>query len=191
MKNISVFCGSNSGNNPIFKELAYQLGEKLAENNIGLVYGGAKVGLMNAVANGTLDKGGHVTGVLPHFLKDKELAHDDLNEIIFVDTMHERKAKMYDLSDGIISLPGGFGTMDEMFEFLTWAQLSLHKKPTGILNINGYYDNLINFINTAIDSGFVKHEHRNLFIISDNIEDLITQMKEYTPIGNEKWFVTK
>lgn len=191
MKNISVFCGSNSGNNPIFKETAYQLGQKLAENNIGLVYGGAKVGLMGAVANGTLDKGGHAIGVLPHFLKEKELAHNNLNEIILVDTMHERKAKMYDLSDGIISLPGGFGTMDEMFEFLTWAQLSLHKKPTGILNINGYYDNLINFINTAIDNGFVKNEHRNLFIISDTIENLITQMKEYKPIENEKWFVTK
>ena len=191
MKNISVFCGSNSGNDPVFKEMAYQLGEELAKNNIGLVYGGAKVGLMNAVANGTIDRGGYVTGVLPHFLKDKELAHDNLNEIIFVETMHERKAKMYDLSDGIISLPGGFGTMDEMFEFLTWAQLSLHRKPTGILNINGYYNHLIEFMNTTINSGFVKEEHRSLFIISDNIEDLIQQMQAYTPTANEKWFVTK
>ncbi len=191
MKNISVFCGSNSGNSPIFKEYAYQLGNSLAENNIGLVYGGAKVGLMGAVANGTLEKGGYVTGVLPYFLKEKELAHTQLSEIIYVDTMHQRKAMMYELSDGIISLPGGFGTMDEMFEFLTWGQLSLHKKPTGILNINGYYDNLINFIDTTIESGFVKEEHRNILIISDNIEELISKMKSYEPPVNDKWFVTK
>ncbi|MFR9166152.1 MAG: TIGR00730 family Rossman fold protein [Dysgonomonas sp.] len=191
MKNICVFCGSNSGNDQIYMTAAYNLGKKLAENNINLIYGGAKVGLMGAVANGTLDNGGKVMGVLPNFLKEKELAHEGLSEIIIVETMHQRKSKMYELSDGIIVLPGGFGTMDEMFEFLTWGQLSLHKKPTGLLNIDGYYDNLLAFIDTSIDKGFVKEEYRNMIIVDDSIDTLIEGMKNYVPSNNEKWFVTK
>ena len=191
MKNIGVFCGSNSGNCIEFKNYAYQLGQKLAEQNIGLVYGGAKVGLMGTVANGVLENGGRVTGVLPHFLKEKELAHEGLNEIVLVETMHQRKAKMYELSDGIIVLPGGFGTLDEMFEFLTWGQLALHKKPTGLLNTNGYYNHLMSFINTTIENGFVKDEYRKMLLISEDIDDLLEQMKGYVPKTNDKWFVTK
>lgn len=191
MNNIAVFCGSNTGNNPRFKEAAYQLGYTLAQEQIGLVYGGAKVGLMGAVANGILDKKGKVIGVIPSFLREKELQHDDLSEMIIVDTMHERKAKMYDLSDGIISLPGGFGTMDEMFEFLTWGQLAIHRKPTGLLNIDGYYNSLLDFIETTIEKGFVKEEYRSMLLVSDSVEELLDQMKSYVPSANDKWFVTK
>lgn len=191
MKNIAVFCGSNSGTNPLYKEMALELGTKLAKNNIGLVYGGAKVGLMGAVANGALDNGGKVIGVLPSFLKEKELEHTLISQNIIVETMHERKAKMYDLSDGIITLPGGFGTLDETFEFLTWAQLTLHKKPTGILNIDGYYDKLLEFIEVSINSNFVKPEYHNLFIVDNNIDNLLERMKAYVPPLNDKWFVTK
>jgi len=190
MKNISVFCGSNTGLSPLFKQAAYELGSKLAQKNIGLVYGGAKVGLMGAVADGAIENGGRAIGVLPNFLKAKELEHAGLSEIMLVETMHERKAKMYELSDGIISLPGGFGTLDETFEFLTWGQLSLHHKPTGLLNIGGYYDKLIEFIEVSISNGFVKPEYRNLFIVDDNIDSLLSRMENYRPPLNEKWFVT-
>lgn len=191
MKNIAVFCGSNTGNNPLFKEVAYNLGSTMASFGLGLVYGGARVGLMGAVANGILDNNGEVIGVIPSFLREKELQHDSLSEMIVVETMHERKAKMYDLSDGIISLPGGFGTMDEMFEFLTWGQLAIHRKPTGLLNIDGYYDSLLDFIDTTIDKGFVKEEYRSMLLVSDSVEELLQQMKDYVPSANDKWFVTK
>lgn len=190
MKNIAVFCGSNTGESPVFKQAAYELGSKLAENNIGLVYGGAKVGLMGAVADGVLENGGRAVGVLPNFLKEKELAHSRLSDIILVETMHERKAKMYEMSDGIITMPGGFGTLDETFEFLTWGQLSLHCKPTGLLNIGGYYDKLIEFIDVSIKNGFVKPEYQDLYVVDNDIDNLILQMKNYNPPLNEKWFVT-
>jgi len=140
MKNLTVFCGSSLGTDEIYERQAFKLGRTLAERSIGLVYGGADVGLMGAVANGCLSKGGRVTGVLPRFIKDKGIAHKNLTEMILVETMHERKTKMDELSDGVIALPGGFGTLEEFFEVLTWGQLGLHKKPVGILNINGFYD---------------------------------------------------
>lgn len=191
MKRIAVYCGSSSGSDEIFKTKAYELGENLAQNNIELVYGGAKVGLMGAIANGVLDNGGKAIGVLPNFLAEKELQHIKLTEIIFVETMHERKAKMSELADGFIGLPGGFGTMEELFEMLTWAQLSLHSKPIGILNVNGYYDSLIEFIRTMYQNGFLKEEYLDLLLVSDNIQELLRQMKNYLPIKNEKWFVVK
>lgn len=191
MKRIAVYCGSASGSVEIFRDCAYELGVALAKNNIGLVYGGAKVGLMGAVADGTLSKGGNVTGVLPHFLAEKELQHLFLTEIVLVNTMHERKAKMSELADGFIALPGGFGTMEELFEMLTWGQLSLHRKPVAILNINGYYNSLLDFIDTMVKNGFLKEEFQKLLLVSDNIEDLLHQMKSYQPINNEKWFVVK
>jgi len=191
MKNIAVFCGSNTGNNPVFKQTAYELGKKLAECNAGLIYGGAKVGLMGAVANGVLENGGRVIGVLPGFLKEKELEHTMLSEIVLVDGMHERKARMYEMSDAAITLPGGFGTLDETFEFLTWAQLALHRKPTGILNVEGYYNKLIDFIKVSVESGFVKPEYRDLFIVEESIDELLQCMAKYTPPLNDKWFVTK
>src|ERR1700750_1460825 len=136
MKSITVFCGSSFGTDDIFREQAFLLGETLAKQHIQLIYGGADTGLMGAVADGTLNAGGKVTGILPHFLQSKEIAHKNLTELIIVETMHERKTKMNDLCEGVIVLPGGYGTLEEFFEMITWAQLGLHKKPIGILNID-------------------------------------------------------
>lgn len=190
MKRVTVFCGSSFGTDEIFKAQAILLGNKLAEENIGLVYGGANVGLMGAVADGVLEKGGEVFGVLPNFLRSKEIAHDHLTELFLVETMHERKTKMNELCDGVIALPGGFGTLEEFFEMLTWAQLGLHKKPIAILNIDGFYDSLITFIQTTVDKGFLKHVNQDMLIISDNIEDLLDKMKNYEAPTVGKW-ITK
>lgn len=190
MKRVTVFCGSSFGTDEIFKTQAILLGNKLAEENIGLVYGGANVGLMGAVADGVLEKGGEVFGVLPNFLRSKEIAHDHLTELFLVETMHERKTKMNDLCDGVIALPGGFGTLEEFFEMLTWAQLGLHKKPIAILNINGFYDSLITFIQTTVDKGFLKKVNQDMLIVSDNIADLLEKMKNYEAPIVGKW-ITK
>lgn len=190
MKRVTVFCGSSFGTDEIFKTQAILLGNKLAEENIGLVYGGANVGLMGAVADGVLEKGGEVFGVLPNFLRSKEIAHDHLTELFLVETMHERKTKMNDLCDGVIALPGGFGTLEEFFEMLTWAQLGLHKKPIAILNINGFYNSLITFIQTTVDKGFLKKVNQDMLIVSDNIEDLLEKMKKYDAPTVGKW-ITK
>ncbi|GAB6012899.1 LOG family protein [Viscerimonas tarda] len=191
MRRISVFCGSNSGNNLLFKEQAYKLGEELADRNIELVYGGAKVGLMGAVADGVLSNGGKAIGVLPRFFMEKDLEHNSLTELIFVDTMHERKAKMSELCDGIIALPGGFGTMEELFEMLTWAQLSLHKKPIALLNIDGYYDSLLLFMKNMIEKGFLKDEYRKMLLVSDKVSAILRQMEVYSAPVGDKWFVVK
>jgi uncharacterized protein (TIGR00730 family) len=191
MKRITVYCGSNTGSNEMFKVKAYELGKALAHDGIELVYGGAKVGLMGAVANGVLNNGGKAIGVLPRFLARKELLHDDLTELILVDTMHERKAKMVELSDGFIALPGGFGTLDELFEVLTWGQLSLHHHPVALLNTDEYYNGLLDFVETMIRNGFVKEEYRDMLLVSSDIETLLEMMKTYEPITNEKWFVVK
>lgn len=190
MKRVTVFCGSSFGTNEIFKSQAILLGNKLAEENIGLVYGGANVGLMGAVADGVLQKGGEVFGVLPIFLQSKEIAHDRLTELFLVETMHERKTKMNELCDGVIALPGGFGTLEEFFEMLTWAQLGLHKKPIAILNIDGFYDSLITFIQTTVDKGFLKKVNQDMMIISENIEELLHKMKNYQAPTVGKW-ITK
>ncbi|NDW19549.1 TIGR00730 family Rossman fold protein [Dysgonomonas sp. 216] len=191
MKRITVFCGSNSGSNPLFKTQAIDLGKELATRKMELVYGGGKTGLMGAVADGALDNGGKVTGVLPGFMKIKELEHEGVTEIITVDTMHQRKSIMYSLGDAIIVLPGGFGTMDEMFEALTWAQLALHCKPVALLNTAGYYNNLLKFIDTMIDNSFLKEEYRNLFIVESEIDKLFDKITNFVPIDNEKWFELK
>lgn len=190
MKRITVFCGSNNGSDTIYKDAAHELGKTLAQNDIELIYGGASVGLMGAVANSTIESGGKATGVLPSFLQKRELEHKNLTEIIIVETMHERKAKMNELCDGIIALPGGFGTLEELFEMLTWAQLALHKKPIGLLNIDGYYDTLLTFIDEMIEKKFVKDEYRNLILVSENPSELINKMKSYEAPLNDKWFVT-
>ena len=179
MKRITVFCGSSIGSEQIFEQKAKLLGQKLAIENIGLVYGGANVGLMGAVADGVLMEKGHVIGVLPKFLKSKEIAHTGLTELILVDTMHERKTKMNDLCEGVIALPGGFGTLEEFFEMLTWGQLGLHKKPIGILNINGFYDALISLLHTMVEKGFLKEVNHQMVLISDDIDDLLNKMKNY------------
>lgn len=190
MKAITVFCGSSSGSSAIFQEQAYLLGKKIAQRNISLIYGGAKVGLMGAVANGAVENNGKVIGVLPNFLKGKEIAHELLDELVIVETMHERKTKMNELSDGVITLPGGFGTLEEFFEMLTWAQLGLHKKPIAILNIGGFYNELLALIQTMVNKGFLKEVNQKMLIVSNNVDELIDKMQEYKAPSVEKW-VTK
>ncbi len=189
MKRITVFCGSNFGTDEIYEKQAYRLGEILAQRHIGLVYGGANVGLMNAVAEGSLSKGGEVTGILPVFIKDKGIAHKNLSELIIVNTMHERKTKMNELSDGVIALPGGFGTLEEFFETLTWGQLGLHRKPVGLLNINGFYDSLKILAQTMVEKGFLKEANRKMLLISDDIDKLIDQMENYIAPDIDKWII--
>lgn len=187
MNRITAFCGSSLGTESIFEEQAYKLGKFLAKQNIELVYGGANVGLMGAVANGVLENKGKVIGVLPTFLQKVEIGHENLTELILVDTMHQRKAKMDELSDGIIMLPGGFGTLEEFFEMLTWAQLGLHKKPIAILNINGFYDELLFLIKKMVNKGFLKQLNQEMIIVSNNIEDLLNKMKNYEAPTVGKW----
>ena len=187
MKAITVFCASSFGTDPAFEEQAFQLGATLAKNNIQLIYGGAQVGLMGAVANGALAAGGKVTGVLPHFLQSKEIAHAGLTELILTESMHERKTKMDSLSDGVIALPGGFGTLEELFEILTWGQLGLHKKPVALLNINGFYDELIAFINTMVDKGVLKGINRDMLLIDTDAHALLDKMRNYKAPEVGKW----
>lgn len=187
MKRITVFCGASSGSDPKFEQQATLLGTTLAKMNIGLVYGGANIGLMGAVANGALEHKGEVIGVLPKFLKTKEIAHYNLTELIIVDSMHERKTKMNDLSDGVITLPGGLGTLEEFFEMMTWAQLGLHQKPIGLLNVDGYYDPLISMLQTIAAKGFMKNTDHNLLLVSDNVNELLAKMKNYVAPPVVKW----
>lgn len=191
MKKITVYCGSSSGTDSTFREEAFSLGKALADSGIELIYGGAKVGLMGAVADGVLSRNGSVIGILPRFLAAKELQHEALTEIILVNTMHERKQKMSELADGFIALPGGFGTMEELFEMLTWAQLALHKKPVAVLNVNHYYDSLFQFIDEMINNGFLKEEYRHLLLADENAQSLLQKMESFKPLKNDKWFVVK
>lgn len=184
---LTVFCGSSFGTDSIFEKEAYQLGKQLAEEQIELVYGGANVGLMGAVANGVMENNGKAIGVLPHFLQGKEIAHNSLTELILVETMHERKTMMNDLCDGVITLPGGYGSMEELFEMLTWAQLGLHKKPIAILNINGFYDDLLKMITKMVDKGFLKAINQDMLIIDTDITQLIEKIKNYTAPNVDKW----
>ncbi|AZB28060.1 TIGR00730 family Rossman fold protein [Chryseobacterium balustinum] len=187
MKSITVFCGSSFGSDELYKEQATLLGQTLAKQNIQLIYGGANVGLMGAVADGVLQEGGKAIGVLPHFLQSKEIAHQDLTELILVETMHERKTKMNDLCDGVIVLPGGYGTLEEFFEMITWAQLGLHKKPIAILNIDGFYDDLIKLVQTMVDKGFLKQINKEMLLVSDSIDELLEKMRNYQAPTVGKW----
>jgi len=187
MKSITVFCGSSFGSDDLYKEQATLLGQTLAKQNIQLIYGGANVGLMGAVADGVLKEGGKAIGVLPHFLQSKEIAHQNLTELILVETMHERKTKMNDLCDGVIVLPGGYGTLEEFFEMITWAQLGLHKKPIAILNIDGFYDDLIKLVQTMADKGFLKQINQEMLLVSDSIDELLEKMRNYQAPTVGKW----
>lgn len=187
MKRITVFCGSGSGTDAFFYDEAFRLGQALANRNIGLVYGGARVGLMGAVADGALANGGEAIGVLPHFLQQKELAHETLSELVLVESMHERKTKMNELCDGVIALPGGFGTLEELFEMLTWAQLGLHKKPIGLLNARNYFNGLLTFIDTMAEQGFLKSADRQLLTVDTTIDGLLAGMEAYEAPVLAKW----
>lgn len=187
MKSIAVFCGSSSGTDSIYYAAATRLGKVLAQRQIQIVYGGAKVGLMGAVANGALEQGGRVVGVIPNFLGSKEIAHDRLTDLILVESMHERKMKMHELSDGIIALPGGFGTLEELFEMLTWSQLGLHRKPIGLLNVNKFYDALSQLLLTMVTSGFLKDVNYKMLLVSDAVDLLLNQMDQYKAPVVGKW----
>ena len=190
MKRITVFCGSSCGEQEIFKSQTILLGETLAKQGIDIVYGGANVGLMGALADAALSAGGKVIGILPNFLKSKEIAHLHLTELIIVDSMHERKLKMNELCDGVIALPGGFGTLEELFEMITWAQLGLHTKPIAVLNINGFYDPLLMMLQTMVDNGLLKEINQKMLLTSDTIDDLLLQMKNYTAPTVTKWITS-
>lgn len=179
MKSIVVFCGSGIGHKETYQKNAIELGTHLAQHHITLVYGGAQIGIMGTVAQAALDNGGHVIGVIPKFLCKKEVAHPNLSQMIITETMHERKLTMHELSDGIITLPGGWGTMEELFEMLTWAQLGLHQHPIGLLNVEGYYNALIQLCNDMVANGFLSEETLKILIVSDNITELLTKMDAY------------
>ena len=172
---LCVFCGSSSGTRGEYKQAAIELGKALAARGFGLVYGGASVGLMGEIADAVLAHGGEAIGVIPRALQKKELAHKGLSELHLVDSMHQRKALMVELADGFIALPGGFGTLDELFEALTWSQLGIHNKPIGLLNSAGYYDQLISFINTSVAAGFVRTQHRDDILMAAQPADLLQQ----------------
>jgi uncharacterized protein (TIGR00730 family) len=176
MKNLCVYCGSKSGNDPGFMASAVSLGRTMAKRNIDLVYGGASIGLMGQIADSVLAGGGSVTGVIPEALFKQEVVHTGLSELISVGSMHQRKQKMAELSDGFIALPGGFGTLEELFEAITWSQLRIHTKPIGLLNVDGYYDQLDRFIEHCVSSGFIKPEHKALYAIHSDPDTLIDLM---------------
>jgi hypothetical protein len=188
MKSICVFCGSATGTDAIFTETAKMVGETLARRNIRLVYGAGNIGLMGLIADATLEAGGEVLGVIPDFLKEKEVCHTGLTELIVTKTMHQRKQIMEERSDGVIVLPGGYGTLDEFFEILTWRQLRLHDKPIGLLNVDGYYDHLLAHVQQMWHSGFLRESNLSLFCVSSDIHDLLEKMPVPLNLTAEKWF---
>ena len=181
MNRLAVYCGSATPADPRYIASAADVGRSFAERGIGLVYGGGKLGLMGAVADAALAAGGEVIGVIPRALVDAEVAHPGLTELHVVETMHERKAAFTDLSDGFVTLPGGTGTMDELWEAMSWAQLGYHAKPVGLLNTAGFYDGLLQFWEKMGDTGFVRAQHRPILIASDDLGDLLEQMAAYRP----------
>ena len=192
MKSICVFCGSNAGHHPLYRQTAEQLGRLLAARGIALVYGAGNIGLMGAVADACLAAGGQVTGIIPQALMGKEVAgcavdHRALTRIEVVDSMHTRKARMAELADGFIALPGGFGTFEEFCEILTWGQLGFHVKPMGLLNVNGFYDPLLAMFDRAVADGFLRPQNRAMALCSDEIDDLLAQMAAYRPEPVDKW----
>jgi uncharacterized protein (TIGR00730 family) len=177
MRHVCVFCGSSSGARPEYAEAARRFGAALARRGLGLVYGGGHVGLMGVLADAALAAGGEVVGVIPQALVDRELAHGRLTELLVVDTMHQRKALMADRADAFAALPGGFGTADELFEVLTWAQLGLHAKPVGLLNVAGFFGPLLGWVDLAVRDGFLRPEHRGLLAVADQPEALLELLR--------------
>jgi uncharacterized protein (TIGR00730 family) len=173
VRNIAVFCASADGAQPIYREVAHELGIALASRGIGLIYGGAKVGLMRVVADSVLASGGYVTGVIPHVLVDLEVAHHGISQLHVVDTMHTRKALMGEKADAFLVLPGGFGTLEEMFEVLAWQTLKLHSKPTVLLNVNGFYDHLLAFCDHAVTQGILKPKNRSNLLVATTVEEAL------------------
>lgn len=187
LRRICVYCGSSVGASPVHREAAVALGTHLARSGIGLVYGGGNVGLMGALADAALAAGGEVIGVIPRAMVDLEVAHRGLADLRVVGSMHERKALMADLADGFVALPGGLGTLDELFEILTWAQLGLHHKPIGLLDVGGYFAPLLAFLDGAVAARFVADEHRRMLLRADDPSALLEQFRSYRPPAPFKW----
>jgi uncharacterized protein (TIGR00730 family) len=190
MKRICVFCGSSPGNRPEYLAAATQLGTALAARGIGLVYGGAAVGLMGAVADASLASGGEVVGVIPQALVDRELAHRGLTELRIVGSMHERKALMAELADAFVALPGGIGTFEELFEVWTWAQLGSHQKPCALLNVLGFYDGLLGFLDHVVASAFLKQLNRDMLLVAGTPEQLFEQLLVFRAPTETKWITS-
>jgi uncharacterized protein (TIGR00730 family) len=187
MERIAVFCGSKLGSRPVYVEAAKSLGQSMAQSQIELVYGGGSIGLMGVLADAVLVNGGRAIGVIPTSLAQKEVMHEGLNDLRIVRTMHERKAMMASLADGFIALPGGFGTMDEFFEILTWAQLGEHQKPIGLINIAGFFDPLIIFLRHMVGEGFVKEKNLDLFIEDIDASSLLDRLQTFRAAPVEPW----
>ena len=187
MRNICVFCGSQSGTDPRFRQAAVELGDLLAESGHGLVYGGGHIGLMGTIADAVMEAGGTVTGVIPKPMTERELAHETVTKLHVVSSMHERKALMASLSDAFIALPGGFGTFEELFEVIAWAQLGIHRKPIGLLNVAGFFDSLKVLVEHAVAEGFIKSKFRGLFVSADEPLALLEALKSHQPPPTRRW----
>ncbi len=187
MHRICVYCGSNSGRHAKYADAARDLADVLVQHDLELVYGGAHKGIMGVVADSVLELGGKVHGVIPKMLLEKEVAHQNLTELHVVATMHERKSTMAELSDGFIAMPGGFGTLEEIIEIITWGQLKIHSKPCGLLNVDGYFDHLLAFLDHSNAEGFLRTENREMLLVGDTAEDLVQQFESYTAPAVQKW----
>lgn len=187
MDSICVFCGSSVGKTEVYALKARKLGVLLAKKNITLVFGGGNIGVMREIADSVMQAGGKVIGVMPKLIVDKEIAHQNITKLHIVESMHERKALMAQISDAFVALPGGFGTLDEIFEVMTWNQLAIMNKPTALLNVNGYFDHLLNFISHAVDERFVRREHEQNLIVAEDEERLLEQLETFKPVTAEKW----
>ncbi len=188
IKNIAVYCGSSVGDDPVFAAKAKQLIHHMYHSGYGLVYGGGNVGIMGVIADEMLTLGGRVTGIIPQKLLDKEVAHHGITELIVVDNMHQRKARMFELADAVIALPGGIGTMEELFEAFTWSQLGFHYKPCGVLNVNGYYDKLNEFLQHMVNHHFLKQEFKDMLLFETEAEVLLQKLSNYTFPDVLKWY---
>jgi len=187
MKTICVFCGSSTGNNEIYQDQARALGKLLANDKISLVFGGSRVGLMGILANSLLESGGNCIGIIPKNIADLEIAHENCSNLHIVENMPQRKNMMAELAEGFVALPGGFGTLDELSEVLTYNQLRIYDKPIGLLNLNGYFDHLLRFLDHSVKEKFVRKEHRSNIIVADNAKELIDKLKTYKPVHIGKW----
>jgi uncharacterized protein (TIGR00730 family) len=186
MKKICVFCGSNSGKNPIYADFAKKLGEYMVQNSISLVYGGGGYGLMGAISTTMMEMGGQVTGIIPELINE-HVVHNNISELIVVKTMHERKSLMYSMSDAFICLPGGIGSLEELFEVFTWLQLGYHSKPVLIFNINGFYDNLLKQLEVMVEEGFLSESHLANLIVKDNLDNLLEEIFSIKLFYDSKW----
>ena len=187
VRRVCVFCGSSVGTHPGYRSAAAAMGRTLVRRGKGLVYGGGRVGLMGVIADAVLEAGGEVIGIIPDSLAVKEIRHDGLTELVVVPNMHARKAKMAELSDAFVAMPGGYGTLEELFEVVTWAQLGLHDKPVALLNVGGYFDGLLGCIDSAVAEGFIKPEDRRLLMSGSEPDALLDALERFEPVKQEKW----